>query len=105
MKVLLWHVHGSWTTAFVRGGHDYVVPVTPERGPYGRGRARTWEGPANVVELPPESLAHEHFDAVILQRPEEERLATEGLRRPPRRDVPLLYLAHNAPPGRVSGLP
>jgi hypothetical protein len=104
MKVLLWHVHGSWTTGFVRGGHDYVVPVTPERGPYGRGRARTWEWPANVVELPPESLAHEHVDAVILQRPEEERLATEWLRRRPGRDVPLVYLEHNAPQGRISEL-
>jgi glycosyltransferase involved in cell wall biosynthesis len=104
MKVLLWHVHGSWTTAFVRGGHDYVVPVTADRGPYGRGRARTWDWPTNVVELPPESLAHEHVDAIILQRPEEERLAAEWLRRRPGPDIPFIYLEHNAPQGRISEL-
>src|SRR2546421_735067 len=27
MKILLWHVHGSWTTAFVQGAHEYLVPV------------------------------------------------------------------------------
>lgn len=104
MKVLLWHVHGSWTTAFVRGGHDYVVPVTPDRGPYGRGRARTWDWPANVMEVAPEALAREDVDAVVLQRPEEEVLATEWLRRRPGRDVPLIYLEHNAPQGRISDL-
>ena len=38
VRVLLWHVHGSWTTAFVQGGHDYLVPVLPDRGPDGVGR-------------------------------------------------------------------
>ena len=33
MNILLWHVHGSWTTAFVQGQHRYLVPVTPDRGP------------------------------------------------------------------------
>ena len=49
MKVLIWHVHGSWTTAFVQGRHDYLVPVTPDRGPDGLGRARTWDWPAAVA--------------------------------------------------------
>ncbi|MEU1846693.1 glycosyltransferase family 1 protein, partial [Micromonospora sediminicola] len=35
MNILLWHVHGSWTTSFVHGKHRYLVPVTPDRGPYG----------------------------------------------------------------------
>ena len=35
MRVLLWHVHGSWTTAFVRGRHEYLIPVTADRGPGG----------------------------------------------------------------------
>jgi len=56
VRILLWHVHGSWTTAFVQGGHEYVVPVTPDRGADGLGRARTWTWPTNVVELPPQDL-------------------------------------------------
>src|ERR671913_2289410 len=57
MRMLLWHVHGSWTTAFVQGPHDYVVPVLPDRGADGIGRARTWDWPASVRELAPEQLA------------------------------------------------
>ena len=31
MNILLWHVHGSWTTALVQGDHTYLVPVVPDR--------------------------------------------------------------------------
>ena len=51
MKILLWHVHGSWMTAFVQGTHDYLVPLVPGRGPDGRGRAQTWDWPPSVVEV------------------------------------------------------
>ncbi|AXI80574.1 glycosyltransferase [Peterkaempfera bronchialis] len=101
MNILLWHVHGSWTTSFVQGPHTYVVPVTPGRGPDGRGRARTWDWPATVVELPPERLRAADLDLVVLQRPHEEELATAWLGRRPGRDLPAVYLEHNAPDGRV----
>jgi len=97
MRILLWHVHGSWTTAFVQGGHDYIVPVLPDRGPDGVGRARTWEWPASVVEVTPEQLRGEHVDLVILQRPHELDLVREWTGRVPGRDLPAVYLEHNAP--------
>jgi len=38
VRILVWHVHGSWTTAFVEGRHDYLIPVTPDRDSDGLGR-------------------------------------------------------------------
>jgi Glycosyl transferases group 1 len=100
MRILLWHVHGAWTTAFVHGRHEYVVPVVPDRGPDGVGIARTYEWPDTVTELPPEALGDEHFDVVIAQRPHElERLVPEWLGD---RDVPIVYVEHNAPQGRIA---
>lgn len=105
MRILLWHVHGSWTTAFVQGSHDYVVPVLPGRGPDGRGRACTWTWPGSVVELPPEQLADAGIDVVILQRPAElGGLAERWLGRRPGRDVPAVYLEHTAPQGRIADM-
>ncbi len=101
MKILLWHVHGSWTTAFVQGGHEYLLPVTPDRDADGLGRARTWDWPPNARELTPAELAGEPVDVVILQRPHEIDLATHWLRRRPGIDVPAIYVEHNAPPGDV----
>ncbi|MFE9030585.1 glycosyltransferase [Streptomyces iakyrus] len=102
MNILLWHVHGSWTTAFVQGPHTYLVPVTPGRGPDGLGRARTFAWPSSVREVTPEELRDIRVDLVLLQRPHESALAERWLGgRRPGRDVPAVYLEHNAPDGDV----
>lgn len=102
MRVLSWHVHGAWSTAFVHGDHDHVVPVVPGRGPDGRGRARTYDWPERVREVSPEELAATAVDVVVLQRPRDEELlrAWTGLRAG--RDVPAVYVEHNAPQGRIA---
>lgn len=102
MRILLWHVHGSWTTAFVQGPHTYLVPVLPDRGPDGLGRAETFAWPESVREVGPQELAELDVDVVVLQRPHEEELAERWLGgRRPGRDVPAVYLEHNAPDGAV----
>jgi hypothetical protein len=104
VRVLLWHVHGAWTTAFVHGRHRYLVPVLPDRGPDGLGRARTYVWPDNAVEVTPEEAAKAEVDVVILQRKDElDGLAEEWLGgRKPGRDIPAVYVEHNAPQGRVN---
>ena len=106
MRICLWHVHGSWTTAFVQGPHDYLVPVVPDRGPDGRGRAQTWDWPSSVREVTREQAADEDIDVVIMQRPEElNGLAEQWLGgRRPGRDVAGIYLEHTAPEGQVNDM-
>jgi hypothetical protein len=97
MNILIWHVHGAWTTAFVQGKHRYLLPTTPDRDPYGLGRAATYPWPENAVEVSPEELADAEVDVVVLQRPEEHALARRWLRR----RVPAVYVEHNTPKGDV----
>lgn len=105
MRILLWHVHGSWTTAFVQGRHHYIVPVLDGRGPDGRGRARTWDWPSSVVEMPPEALPALDVDVVVLQRAVElERLAPAWLGRTPGVDIPAIYVEHDTPQGDVNAM-
>jgi glycosyltransferase involved in cell wall biosynthesis len=92
MNILLWHVHGSWTTSFVQGKHRYLVPVNARRDAWGRGRAETFDWPYTVQEV--DLQAVRDVDVVILQRPEEVGL-TEGIR------APRIYLEHNTPKGDV----
>ncbi|MCW2943403.1 MAG: glycosyl transferase [Actinoallomurus sp.] len=101
MRVLIWHVHGSWTTAFVQAPHTCLLPVTPGRGPDGLGRARTWDWPETAVEVPPEQLRDAEVDVVVLQRPHEEELVRRWLGRRPGVDVPAVYVEHDAPSHRV----
>jgi hypothetical protein len=101
VRILLWHVHGSWTTSFVQGSHEYVLPVLPDRSPDGLGRARSWDWPGSVVEIAPEQLGDTAPDVVVLQRPHEADLLHRwaGLRAGS--DVPAVYLEHNTPVGDV----
>lgn len=102
MRVLLWHVHGSWTTALVQGPHTYLLPVLPGRGPDGRGRARTWDWPGSAVEISPPELRDAAPDVVVVQRPHELGLAERWLGRRLGRDLPAVYVEHNAPQGRIA---
>jgi glycosyltransferase involved in cell wall biosynthesis len=91
MNILLWHVHGSWTTAFVQGKHRYLVPVNDARDAWGRGRARTFDWPQTVEEHPIGEIRD--ADVAIVQRPEELDLVPPGL--------PVIYVEHNTPKGDV----
>jgi len=105
VRILLWHVHGAWATAFVRGPHEYVVPVVPGRGPDGVGIARTYAWPDAVRELGPDEVREEPFDLVVLQRRHElEHLCEDWTGRRPGRDLPAVYVEHNAPQGRIAGM-
>lgn len=100
MKILLWHVHGAWTDAFVRGGHEYILPATPAGAPWGLGRGgRDW--PAAAREVAPDALREQEIDVVVLQRPEELAECERLLGRRPGRDVPAVFLEHNTPKGNV----
>jgi hypothetical protein len=91
VNILLWHVHGSWTTAFVQGKHRYLIPVNDERDAWGRGRARTFDWPASAEEHPLGRIRD--VDVAIVQRPEELHLVPAG--------VPVIYVEHNTPKGAV----
>ncbi|MDA8392352.1 MAG: glycosyltransferase [Actinomycetota bacterium] len=106
MRIMLWHVHGSWTTAFVQGSHQYLVPRLPGKGPDGLGRADTWDWPPSVTEISPQQAAAEHVDLILLQRERElDGLAQQWLGgRRPGVDLPAVYVEHNAPEGPVNAM-
>lgn len=99
MRILLWHVHGGWADAFVRGDHQYLLPTTPARDGWGLGTGgRDWP---NTIEIAPEELHDTDVDVVLLQRPEELAEAERLLGRRLGRDVPAVYVEHNTPRGDV----
>jgi glycosyltransferase involved in cell wall biosynthesis len=104
MNVLLWHVHGSWTTSFVQGRHRYLIPVDGDRSADGLGRARTYDWPAAAVEVTEQETAEHPVDVVVLQRPHElDHLAERWLGgRRPGRDVAAVYVEHNTPQARIA---
>lgn len=97
MRILMWHVDGSWATAFVNGLHEVVVPVLPDHGPDGVGLPTTYSWPETATELSPGRLRDDPFDVVILQRPVEIALVQQWLGLRAGIDLPAVYVEHNTP--------
>jgi hypothetical protein len=98
LRVLCWHVHGSWSTAFVQGRHSYLVPVRAADGanPGWPGRPPAWRWPSSAVEVDLAALRRDDVDVAVLQRPADVELVRRCLG-----DVPAVYLEHNTPKGDV----
>ncbi len=95
LNVLVWHVHGSWLSAFVSGTHRYLLPVHLE-DTSGRRRA---EWPQSVVELTPDAGRVTDIDVVVFQRLEEIHAVREWIGD---RSIPSIYVEHNTPEGRIN---
>jgi hypothetical protein len=100
-RILIWNVHGSYINALVRGRHEYLLPLTPARDGDGAGRLG-YPWPESAREVPSDALRDEDIDAVVVQRPHEPALVEDWTGRRPGRDVPGIWLEHNAPQGRVA---
>ncbi|WP_150306860.1 glycosyltransferase [Planctomonas psychrotolerans] len=97
MRVLVWHVHGGWMDSFVRGTHDYLIPLPPGEASGAAGRG--WG--ANVREVDPAALRDEQVDVVVAQDMAHLKEAERLLGRRPGRDVRAVYVEHNTPRGGV----
>ena len=64
LRILTWHVHGTylWYLSHIR--HELIVPVKAGRPPGYGGRAGTWRWPPNVREAPAATIADEDVDAL-----------------------------------------
>jgi hypothetical protein len=101
MRVLIWHVHGGYTNAFVAGRHRYLLPVNSRRDSWGLGTAG-WNWP-HAEDATAHDLRDEPPDVVVLQRPAEVELVRELTGMRPGRDLPAVYLEHNTPGPDVVG--
>jgi len=94
LKILIWHVHGSYLDAITSVEHDWYLPVVP--GPSGYG-GRRWSSPAWVHEVPAERVRDLDLNLVIFQTPRNYLEDQHEILTPEQRRLPRIYLEHNVP--------
>src|SRR5215211_3285706 len=97
LKVLIWHIHGSYLNALARVDHDWMLPVKAGRPEGYGGRGATFDVPPNMREVPAEDVRNLDIDVVVLQTPKNLREDLPELLGPDQRRLPTLYLEHNVP--------
>ncbi|MDQ1506273.1 MAG: hypothetical protein QOD57_4000 [Actinomycetota bacterium] len=97
LRILTWHVHGSYLWYLSHLGHDLFLPTRPggENG-YG-GRAGTFPWPANVVEVPAGEVADLDVDVVVFQSVRHWLEDQHELLTPVQRTLPRIYVEHDPP--------
>ncbi len=97
LRILTWHVHGTYLYYLSRVPHTFVLPVKPARPhPYG-GRTRSFPWPDNVVEVPAERLREERLDLILFQSAQAYERDQYKLLTPAQWRLPRVYLEHDPP--------
>ena len=99
MRVLTWHVHGSYLWYLSQVPVTWVLPVRPERGEGYGGRTRSFDWPDNVVEVPADEVLDADLDLVVTQHRtnwERDRHELLGDRV---RELPRVHIEHDPPHG------
>jgi len=97
LKILIWHIHGSYLNTLARIDHDWYLPVKPGRPEGYGGRGRTFDLPEYVREVPAEEVRQLDLDLVIYQTPKNYFEDANEILSPEQQRLPKIYLEHNTP--------
>jgi glycosyltransferase involved in cell wall biosynthesis len=97
MRILTWHIHGSYLYYLVQGNHEFYLPVKPGRPEGYGGRAGDFPWPANVHDVPAEAVRDLELDAVLFQSRKNYLEDQYEILSDEQRALPRLYLEHDPP--------
>jgi hypothetical protein len=97
LKILIWHIHGSYLNTLVRIEHDWYLPVKPERNDGYGGRGLTFDFPDYVYEVPAEEVHKLDLDLIIYQTPKNYFVDQYEILSQAQLRLPKIYLEHNTP--------
>jgi hypothetical protein len=98
LRVLTWHVHGSYLNYLSRVPVQWLLPVTADRqSPYG-GRGQTFRWPDNVAEVPVSEVRDTEVDVVLTQHRSNWDEHRHQLLGPRVADLPRVHVEHDPPP-------
>lgn len=99
LRILTWHVHGSYLYYLTHVPHEFYVPVKPGRPSGYGGRAGTFPWPDNLHEVPASDVRHLELDCVLYQAREHYLVDAPALLAERQLRLPCLYLEHDPPRG------
>lgn len=97
LRVLTWHVHGSYLYYLTQVPHDFYVLSKPERPPGYCGRYGHFAWGDNVHDMAVADVARHAFDCVLFQHASHYREDQHALLSAAQRRLPRIFLEHDPP--------
>jgi hypothetical protein len=99
LRILIWHVHGSYLYYLSQCPHDFYLPSRQDRRGDFAGRFGHFPWGENVFDVPAEAVKDLPLDCVIYQRPRQYEEDRRTLLSAAQRRLPCIYLEHDPPVG------
>jgi glycosyltransferase involved in cell wall biosynthesis len=97
LRILTWHVHGSYLFYLAQAPHDFYLPVKAD-GPEGfGGRAGNVHWPENLHDIPAEEVRRGQFDCILFQSHRNYMEDQHAILSPSQRRLPRIFLEHDPP--------
>jgi glycosyltransferase involved in cell wall biosynthesis len=97
LKILIWHIHGSYLNYLTYAPHDFYLPTEAEGSIGYLGKGKTFAWGENVFEVPSERVKELNLDLIIYQSPKNYLEDQHEILTADQRRLPKIYLEHNTP--------
>lgn len=97
LRILTWHVHGSYLHCLSHVPHEFYVPVKPGRPEGYSGRAGWMPWRDNLREVPADDVCRLRLDCVLFQSRRNYEYDQYEILSATQRRLPQLYLEHDPP--------
>lgn len=97
LRILTWHIHGSYLHYLTQAPHDFFLPVKPDKPEGYGGRLGHFPWGENVFDVPAAAVQHQEFDCILFQSRRNYLQDQYEILSPAQRQLPRLYLEHDPP--------
>jgi glycosyltransferase involved in cell wall biosynthesis len=97
LRVLTWHIHGSYLYYLLRSRQEFYVPSRPGRPEGYAGITPSYPWPDNLHEIPADEVRNYQFDCVLFQSRKNYLQDQYEILTPQQRRLPRVYLEHDPP--------
>ncbi len=99
LRILTWHVHGSYLDSLGLIGHELIVPWKPGRPESYGGRPANVTWSDSIVEVPAEAVRDLDIDLILFQSQKNYLEDQFEILGDAQRRLPRIYLEHDPPRG------
>ncbi|MGB3296546.1 MAG: glycosyltransferase family 4 protein [Phormidesmis sp.] len=97
LRILTWHVHGSYLYTLTQANHDFFLPVKPGKPEGYGGRLPGFDWGENVYDIDADRVAADSFDCVLFQSQRNYLIDQYEILSESQRRLPRLFLEHDPP--------
>lgn len=97
LRILTWHVHGSYLYYLVQSPHQFFLPVKPGHPEGYGGKLGGFPWGENVHDVPAEEVRNLEFDCILFQSRQNYLEDQYEILSERQRSLPRIYLEHDPP--------